>query len=162
MKVRDIMVTTPAYCSADTNLAAATEIFWNRNCGMLPIVDAENKVVGVVTDRDICIRLGTQNQRPGEIAVNEVASQKVFSCHPDDDIHTALDIMSRAKVRRLPVINHEGILQGVLSMDDVVRKTDAIATERMAELSHLEVVNTLRGIYGPLPFKPSELLLVRA
>ena len=162
MKVRDIMATTPAYCNADTNLAAATEIFWKHNCGMLPIVDAEKKVTGVVTDRDICIRLGTQNQRPGEVAVKEVASGKVHSCKPEDDIHTALEIMSKAKVRRLPVVNNEKVLLGVLSMDDVVQKADSIATGKVAELSQVEVMNALRGMYGPPPFKPSEWPLARA
>ena len=56
---------TPAYCGTDTNLGAAIEILWDRNCGILPVVDANQKVVGVVTDRDLCVALGTRNRLPG-------------------------------------------------------------------------------------------------
>jgi predicted transcriptional regulator len=59
MKVKDIMMRTAARCHPDTNLGAAVEMMWTRNCGILPVVDAEDKLVGVITDRDICIALGT-------------------------------------------------------------------------------------------------------
>ena len=83
MKVKDVMMRTPASCRSDTNLGAAAEIMWSRDCGMLPILNPENKVIGVVTDRDLCIALGTRNRLAGEIAVWDVASGKVFFCYPE-------------------------------------------------------------------------------
>jgi CBS domain-containing protein len=147
MKVKDVMMRTAAGCSADTNLGAAVEIMWNRNCGILPIVDAQAKVSGVITDRDICVALGTRNRLSGEITAGEVASGKIFSCHPDDDIRAALATMSQARVRRLPVINAEGMLAGILSMDDVVLHSEAGKVGRAVELSHDEVVETLKKLY---------------
>lgn len=147
MKVKDVMMRTAAGCSADTNLGAAVEIMWNRNCGILPIVDAQAKVTGVITDRDICIALGTRNRLPGEIAAGEVATGKIFCCNPEDDIRAALTTMAQAKVRRLPVINTEEKLEGILSMDDVVLHSEAGRAGRPVDLSHEEVVETLKKLY---------------
>jgi len=149
MKVQDVMMRTPAFCDPETNLGAAVEILWNRNCGMLPIVDAQQKVVGVVTDRDLCVALGTRNRLPGEIKVGEVASGNVYACRPEDDIHAALETIAKHKVRRLAVLNKQGALEGILSMDDVVLHAEAGGAGRTTELSHAQIVETLRRVYGP-------------
>lgn len=149
MKVQDVMMRTPASCSPETNLGAAVEILWTRNCGILPIVDAKQKVIGVVTDRDLCIALGTRNRPAGGITVGEVASGEAYTCRAADDIHVALQTMANKKVRRLPVVNKEGVLEGILSMDNVVLHTEPAGYGRSAELSQEDVVNTLRQIYGP-------------
>jgi len=149
MKVKDIMMRTPARCRSDTNLGAAVEIMWSRNCGMLPVVNPEEKVIGVVTDRDLCIALGTRNRLAGEIAVWDVASDKVFACNPEDDIHTALATIAKSKVRRLPVINTAGKLEGILSMDDVVLHSESKVSEKTPGLSYDDVVDTLKKLYRP-------------
>jgi CBS domain-containing protein len=147
MKVADVMMRTPASCGADTNLAAAVEILWTRNCGMLPIVNNEGKVTGVVTDRDICVALGTRNRRASEITVQEVQPGKLFACKADDDIHTALAIISAAKVRRLPVLDEAGKLQGILSLDDVVLHADSGIAGRVPELSSGDVIEYMKSVY---------------
>ena len=95
---------------------------------------------------DICIALGTRNRLPGEIAVKDVARWRVHSCKAEDDLHLALETMAGAKVRRLPVINAAGKLEGILSMDDVVFHAE---TGRGSELSAESVVNTLKTVYAP-------------
>ena len=147
MKVKDVMVGTPVSCSEQTNLGAAVEMLWNRNCGILPVTTSDGKVHGVVTDRDICIALGTLNRLPGDLNVGQIMTGKLFSCSPEDDIRTALGTMRTEKVRRLPVINRDGVLQGVLSMDDVVYHVGD--TKKTAELSYEDVVRTFKGIYAP-------------
>jgi len=149
MKVQDAMMRTPASCSVDTNLAAAIEILWNRNCGMLPVVDANQKVVGVVTDRDLCVALGTRNRRAGEITVGEVVRKEVYSCQAEDDVRVALDTMASRRVRRLPVVNKEGRLEGILSMDNVVLHADLGGQARPSELSPADIVRVLHQIYEP-------------
>jgi CBS domain-containing protein len=141
------MMRTPAACSSKTNLGAAVEVLWQRNCGMLPVTDEAGKVVGVVTDRDLCIALGTRNRLPGEITVGEAVGGKVFSCKPEDDVRIALNTMAREKVRRLPVINHEGKLEGILSMDDVVVHCEPRSLAKKPELDYEDVVDTLKKIY---------------
>lgn len=149
MKVKDVMMRTAASCSRETNLGEAVEILWNRNCGMLPVIDAEQKVIGVITDRDICIALGTRNRLPDQITVGEVASGKLFACRPDDDIRLALASMAEAKVRRLPVLTPEGKLEGILSMDDIVTHSETRGGKVANELSHDDVVETLKAVYRP-------------
>jgi predicted transcriptional regulator len=110
-------------------------------------VGSDGKVFGVVTDRDICIALGTRNRLPGEIKVSEViTSQKLFYCCPDDDVHLALQAMQTGRVRRLPVITHEGALAGIVSMDDILLKAEPISVGKQPELSSDEVVRTYRAI----------------
>jgi CBS domain-containing protein len=149
MKVRDAMMGTPISCSPDTNLGAAIELLWNNNCGILPIVDANQKVTGLVTDRDLCIALGTRNRLPGAIPISEVATGQVYSCEPEDDIHSALETMAKYRVRRLPVVNKEGALEGILSMDNVVLHAEHAALGHKPELSNEDIVDTLQRIYGP-------------
>jgi CBS domain-containing protein len=149
MKVIDVMTGTPVSCTLDTNLGAAAELMWNFNCGILPVLDGKQKVVGVVTDRDICIASGTRNRLPGEITVGEVISGKVFACRPNDDIRTAIATMGQAKVRRLPVISSDGRLEGLLSMDDVVLHAKPADSARSGELTYDEVAVTFKKIYQP-------------
>ena len=138
MQVQEIMVKEAKSCQPNTNLAAATEIMWTNNCGALPILDGGSKVVGMITDRDICMAVGTRNRTPSEIAVFEVkpTPQEVYTCAPEDDIHAALRTMRMRKVRRLPVVSNEGALRGILCLDDVAlnaRKRNGISYEDVAE-----------------------------
>jgi CBS domain-containing protein len=146
MKVRELMTTTPYYCQPETNLGSAAELMWTGNCGFLPVVGQDSKVVGVVTDRDICIALGTRNRLAGEITVGEViSSQKLIYCCPEDDLRVALQAMQSGGVRRLPVITHEGLLAGIISMDDVLIGT-GMAGFGPGEVSNEEIVRAFRAI----------------
>jgi CBS domain-containing protein len=152
MKVKDVMMETPYYCQPETNLGSATELMWNANCGFLPVVGGDGKVAGVITDRDICIALGTRGKLSGEITVGEVMVRKVFSCRPEEDIHRALEAMKDGRVRRLPVISANGTLVGVVSMDDVVLHAEAAGYGKRPELSSEEVVHIFQAItQRPLP-----------
>ena len=110
MKVKEVMMGAPCYCQPETNLGSATELMWNANCGFLPVESADGKVIGVITDRDICIALGTRNRSAGEVTVAAVQTGKLYSCAPEDDIHMALQTLKEASVRRLPVISQSGML----------------------------------------------------
>ena len=150
MSVKNVMVRTPAFCASETNLGTAAEVLWNRNCGILPIVNVHQKVVGVVTDRDLAIAMGTRNRLPGEITLAEVASGKLYSCKPDDGIPAALKTMAENKVRRLVVVNAEGKLEGILSMDDIVLRAETTTgVGKTPEVSSGDVIKTLKAIYGP-------------
>ncbi len=151
MKVADVMTKSPVYCSPETNLAAAVEILWNRDCGILPVVDSNQKLVGVATDRDMCVALGTRNRLPSEITIKDVASGKIVACKPEDDVRNALQTMAEARVRRLPVTDAEGKLQGVLSMDDIVLHTETKGVRRDSEISPEDVINTLKSVFTPQP-----------
>jgi CBS domain-containing protein len=148
MKVREMMTENPAYCSPETNLGAAVEIFWNRNCGILPVVDRHGKVVSVITDRDICFALGTRNRLPGDITVGEVATHVAVSCRADEDVRSVLIQMAEAKVRRLPVVDAEGRLKGIVSIDDLVEHADVKADSKGSAVTSEEIINTLKRVYA--------------
>jgi CBS domain-containing protein len=146
MKVKDIMVWTAASCRADMNLGEAVEIMWNRNCGILPVVNEQSQVTGVITDRDICIALGTRNRLPGKIKVKDVATPSLYCCKREDDVRLALQTMAQAKVRRLPVVNKAGSLEGILSMDDVVFHAET--ANHASDISAENVLDTLKAVYS--------------
>ena len=148
MKVKEIMTQSAVCCSADTNVGAAVELMWVRNCGMLPVVGPDLKLSGIVTDRDICIAMGTRNSLAGELTVGEIATKNVFTCTPDEEIHEALLTMASKQVRRLPVVNDEGIPQGILSMDDIITHGDLNKLEDCCELSSEEIIRSLKKLYG--------------
>ena len=148
MKVKEIMTQSAVCCRPETNAGRAVELLWERNLGMLPVVDRSGKLIGVVTDRDLCVAMGTRNRLPGDLTVGEIAIRKVFTCKPDDDVHEALSLMSANQVRRLPVVNKEGIPQGILSMDDLVLHSEIGKLRGACELSSEEVTQSLKKVYG--------------
>jgi CBS domain-containing protein len=143
MNVQDVMVKSARFCSPETNLATVAKIFWENGCGALPVVE-NGRVIGMVTDRDISIALGTRNAKAGDTLVRDVTLPKVFFCHPQDDIHTALSTMRAQQVRRLPVVDHEGALAGILSLDDLVLLAGDKTTDA---LTYTDVVDTMKSIY---------------
>jgi CBS domain-containing protein len=147
MKVQDLMISDPVFCTPELNLGAAVEMLSKYNCGILPVVDAAGKVTGVVTDRDICIGLGMRNQSAAEIVVGELASPAVYVCKAQDDVRSALQTMAQKRVRRLPVVDAAGKLVGILSIDDIILHVKALGTYPDGPTNE-EVVDSLRQIYG--------------
>ena len=123
MKVQDIMTRDPETCRADTNLAVAVERLWRADCGILPVTVEAARPIGVITDRDICIALGTRNRPASAIAAESVMRQPVETCRPDEDVIAALDRMKQRRIRRLPVVDAQGKLAGILSLNDIVLVT---------------------------------------
>jgi CBS domain-containing protein len=120
MKVKDIMTAAPEACRPDDNLAEAVELLWKANCGVLPVTDHSGRVAGILTDRDICIALGTQNARASDVRVESIMRTTVQTCQPTEDVLTALGRMSDRRVRRLPVVDAADRLVGILSLNDAV------------------------------------------
>lgn len=146
MRVKDVMTAGARACMPETSLADAAALMWENDCGALPVVDVEDMVVGMITDRDICFGLTTKNRPPAEVAVGEVITGEVFTCGPEDDIHEALKTMRRERVRRLPVVGADGRLRGIVSMNDVVLKAEEKSKGKALELSYGDVVQTYKAI----------------
>ena len=140
MKVKDLMTREPRTCSPDTTLAAAAQLMWEGDCGILPVVD-DGELVGVVTDRDMYIALATQNARASHLRVGGVATKTVATCDPEDDVHAALATMKQARVRRLPVLGFGRTVMGILSINDILRVAGADRG-----VSDEDVVSTLQAI----------------
>jgi len=154
MKVEELMTRDVQYCSPDTNLAAAAKMMWDSDCGALPILSLEGRVMGVITDRDICMAASTKDRTPSAITVWETSSGKAVTCRLDDDVHDALKRMEQARVRRLPVVDEDGTLRGMLAMNDLIlaagehrgRSTPELSVEDVMAI--LKAVSTHRALAG--------------
>lgn len=149
MKVKDVMTRDVQVCTPEMNLAAAAMIMWEHDCGCAPVMNPDDcRVIGMITDRDICIAVATKHRSASEITVGEVFSGNLYACNPCDEIREALKTMRAERVRRLPVISENGTLEGILSINDVVRHAEGDRGRKMPELSYEDVVNTLKEICG--------------
>jgi CBS domain-containing protein len=142
MKVQDIMTTDVETCGPESDLGAAATTMWKRDCGSVPVVDGEGKVVGMITDRDICMAVATRNKLASAIKVGEVISGRVYACSPDDRIEDALETMQSAQLRRLPVVDDDGRLHGILSINDVVLHSRRGRSKK--HVAHRDVMTTLK------------------
>ncbi len=144
MKVEDVMTKGVHSCRPETNLSMAAMQMWNGDLGALPVLANGGTVVGIITDRDICMAAATKHCDPSTIKVEEVMTGQLYSCAPETEIHEALQTMQQRRVRRLPVINSDnGKLAGILSLNDVALKAQSGAK---VELSAQDVENTLKAI----------------
>ena len=145
MKVRDIMRREPCVCAPEHHLARVGRMMAEVGCGFLPVVGDEDRVVGVITDRDLALAVAKRDRKPSEIRVREVMSGEVHICDVDQDIREALRVMREWKVRRLPVLGPHG-LEGILSLDDVVLEAQAVATESFSGPFYSDITQTLKAI----------------
>jgi len=147
MKVRDVMTRAVVSCKSDTTVAVASGLMWKGRCGFLPVIGEGGNVIGVITDRDIGIALGTcRNRRPSEVEVEEIMGSKLFTCTAEDSVHSALTTMRIQGLRRLPVTDPEGTLVGVLSIDDLALRAKEHAFKN--DISYKDVEETYKAIDG--------------
>lgn len=152
MRVYSVMKREPRTCSTETDLATAGRIMAQVGCGFLPVIDAGRRVVGVVTDRDICLSLTLRDELPSTVGVQDVISGEVYSCTADDEVTEALNTMREFGVRRLPVVDMENRIQGILSLDDVVLEARALGSEQFTGPFYSDIARTLKAICShPMP-----------
>ena len=151
MRVKEVMTVDPTAIWITDSLATAAKNMWQNDCGILPILKDGRKVVGMITDRDVCMATAMRDRPQSSIAVEEVMTGNVYSVMPDDDVHQALELMAEHKIRRLPVLNAQGELKGILSMNDLVLKAEEVNGKK-PKLTFNEVVKTYKAICEhPLP-----------
>jgi CBS domain-containing protein len=156
MKVQDIMTRNVVVCHPETNLAKAAALMWDNDCGVLPVVRDGGKLAGIITDRDLALAMGTKNRIASDIKVDEVMAQNVFACSPDDDIHQALMVMSKDKVRRLPITDEDGRLIGLISINDIALQAQQGDDASCKFISYADVVSTFKAICEHNPAKRIE------
>jgi CBS domain-containing protein len=124
MTVDHVMKRDLVACRPSDDLAAAAALMERQHCGWLPVVDAHGTVIGVMTDRDACLHAAAANRPMARVSVQEAMSSPVYSAIGSDTVEAALATMAAHHVRRLPVIDAHGLLEGVVSIDDIARVTD--------------------------------------
>jgi CBS-domain-containing membrane protein len=139
MLVRDASVQEVLTAREDVSLAEAGTLLRNADCGALPVVDAEYRLVGFLTDRDIAMALADADASAADVKVGEVMTRDLQTCRPDEDVRLALQRMSEHGIRRLPVCTADQKLLGILSIDDLL-----LAERR--EMDDRELLDALRRI----------------
>ena len=134
MKVQDIMTGEPRSLTPNSTVREAAQLMKEINAGVIPVVESgSKKLVGVVTDRDIAIRVVAEG-KDSTCRVSEVMSAgKLATCTPTDDVDRVMETMSREQVRRIPIVDERGSLVGIVAQADIVRKADDKKAERTVE-----------------------------
>ncbi|MFP4599920.1 MAG: CBS domain-containing protein [Persicimonas sp.] len=124
MTVRDLMTENPQACSKNSSLQEVAKMMVDCDCGMIPVVEqnGERKVVGTITDRDITIRAVAKGKNPLDLNVGEVMSDNPICISVDGSDEEAEKLMSRHQVRRLPVVDNNNVLVGIIAQADIARK----------------------------------------
>lgn len=145
MKVRDLMSSPVHCCSSNDTADRAANLMWEHDVGSVAVVDPEAGLVGMVTDRDLAMAAHLRNQRLAEMPVLSIARPRVHCCAPDDTIAQAEQTMAANQVHRLPVVDDEGLVIGMLSTNDLVRA----ASGGWRQYKASSIVETLASISAP-------------
>lgn len=120
-KCRDLMTKDPACCVATETVRYAAEIMKEYDVGVVPVVENRDgkRLVGIVTDRDLAVKVLGAKRDPGQVTIGQVMSRDLVSCSPDDDCEQAVQLMEAHRIRRIPAIDRSGRVVGIISQCDV-------------------------------------------
>jgi len=127
MKIKDIMSTNVVNVSPTTSTKEAAHMMHDLHIGVLPVID-DNKLVGMITDRDICCKVIATGRGAGWTKVEEVMTKDVTTCFDDQDVTVASNLMMSNHIRRLAVVDHNDTVVGLLSVDDLARTSHDLAS----------------------------------
>ncbi|MEJ2565196.1 MAG: CBS domain-containing protein [Gammaproteobacteria bacterium] len=143
MRVSDVMERDVRTCSPDDSLEAVAMTMWNNDCGAVPIIGQSGEPLGIITDRDIAMSCALNHKPLWELHARDVANNRsLYTSREGDDIQSALNTMQTHRVRRLPVVDDSGHLRGIVSMDDVIYRSE----EHMPGMSYWDTMNTLKAV----------------
>lgn len=148
MKIKEVMNAPAITCRPEDNLNTAAQLMWENDCGAIPVVNDDNELVGILTDRDICMAAYTQGHPLRAIVVQNAMARQVFTCRADDSLQNAEQLMSEKQIRRLPVVDGDARIIGVISLNDIARYA---ASARPGDSFERELTNTMAAICEPRP-----------
>ncbi|HLK32258.1 MAG TPA: CBS domain-containing protein [Terriglobales bacterium] len=149
MKIRKVMTKAPIYCTPSCAAELAANLMNQSDTGILPVVQdsLDLKLLGVVTDRDLCLAVIAARRDPAHTAVNECMSRNPICVGPEDEVSRALELMAEHQIRRVPVVDEQGKILGIVSLADVIQQ-DAVNFEVLA--------GTLKKICAPSRVVPGK------
>jgi CBS domain-containing protein len=149
MRIRHVMTKDPRCCLPWDSAAKAASIMREEHAGVVPVIESEQcrRVIGVVTDRDLCMNVVAEGRDPHETKVDACMTSKVVTCSPNDSVERVTELMRENQIRRVPVVLESRELQGIVSLGDVVERATVKSTQ-----TH----DTLKGVSAPtdIPSKP--------
>ena len=130
MKVQEIMTENPACCAPETSIRDAAKLMADHDCGEIPVVDDEQRPVGVVTCRDICCR-GLARDKSPETPVRDVMSSSVVTVTPDTSVEDCCKALEDSQIRRVPVVDESGKCCGMVSQADIAQHASEADTAQV-------------------------------
>jgi CBS domain-containing protein len=177
MRVADLMTKQVQSCGPDDSLERAARFMWDHDCGCLPVCTIDgngaNRTVGMITDRDICMSALFQRRALRELRVRDAMARQVLTCHAGDPLAGAEKVMRGGQIRRLPVVDDEGSLIGIISLADLAREAARERSRARKNVTETQVGHTLALVCAPAtqskplvnasdPTKPDELEELRS
>ena len=147
MRASEVMIAEPVVAAAGATSSEVAALMRVKNISVVPVVDKSGRVVGVLTDRDLCMAAHFQNRPLTDISIAGVMAQQVCTCLADDEVVDAERLMAERQIHRLPVVSNDGSLIGILSLADVARQTKPAGSRRDDPVSQL--ANTVSAISEP-------------
>lgn len=151
MRVSELMTKQVASVRCDEPCAVAAKLMWDCDCGAVPVTDETGeRVLGMITDRDICMASWSRDCAPSAIGTRDVMSHELYFCSPGDGVGLAENLMRSHQIRRIPVLDEQRRLVGILSLADIARAAGR-ADGRMtaSEVAPVHIASTLANICQP-------------
>ena len=125
-KCSQVMTKNPVCCLPNDTVSKVAQLMKSKDFGSVPIIENEQtkKVVGIVTDRDLTLKIVAEGRDPKSTKAEEVMTRKVVTCRAEDDLQKALDAMSEHKLRRIPVVDNNNGIVGIIAQADVATRFD--------------------------------------
>lgn len=156
MKIQEVMHKPVKCCDSSMSLEQVASEMWNDDLGIVPIVDQEQRLLGVITDRDIAMAATRQHKPLWEISAAELIEGKpCHTCKPGDDVHQLLETMGSSRIRRVPVVDDNQQVCGMVGLKDLVEHVQEAPAGKAAELSEQELLVTFRQICKPYQLQAS-------
>lgn len=138
MKVSEIMTAAPTCCCREEKAQQAASIMRNLNVGIVPIIESETDetLIGLVTDRDLCLRIVALGIDPTAACFESCMSEEIISCNADDNVEKVVALMQKHQIRRVPVVDSQNHIEGIVSLADItVRAHEQDIAETITEIS---------------------------
>lgn len=154
LRVEDVMTHNPECCSPEDDLATVANVMWDLDVGCVPIIGDGHRVAGMITDRDIAMAAMLNGKPLHELRVENVMAKQIVTAKLGDRLRTVQELMRKSKVRRLPVVDGEKKVVGVVSLHDLVRAAKQERRRLFPDLRMKDVAVTFAEISEPTP-KPA-------
>jgi CBS domain-containing protein len=149
MRVKDLMTQPPSTCNIHETANDAAKLMWEHDCGIIPVVDDEGRLAGVVTDRDVCMAAYFQGRRLTDIPIDAFMTRELVSCHAEDALPHAQQLMMDRQIHRVPVVDQQGAPIGILSLSDLAREVVRAGNGRHAGDPSDALLHTVAAVSRP-------------
>ena len=135
MRIEEVMTRDPACCTPDTGLREVAQMMVEHDCGQIPLVQSTSnpKVLGVVTDRDIVSRLVAQGRNPLDLRADACMSQPAITVRTDASVEECIRVMEAHRIRRVPVVDGDGLMRGIVSQADIAQHAPPASTGELVK-----------------------------